>query len=346
MWTYIINGRFLLHRVTGVERYAREIILELDNLVEENYIEIAIPPEVTDVPTYKNIKVTKVGSLHNRLWEHISFPRYVKKRHGISINLCNVAPLPSPGIVCIHDVKVKAHPEYFSKKFILWYTLLFCNATRHAIKLITVSEFSKKEIVKYYRVSPDIIEVIPSAWTHYNRIGYDNNALIKYGLKKNSFYFAMGSMELNKNFRWIAEVAKRMPECVFAIAGAINENVFSESMGFAVPNNMLLLGYVSDEEAKVLMRDCKAFLFPSIYEGFGLPPLEAIGAGCKCIVVSDTEVMHEVYGESANYIDIKKYELPENLVTANSDLLHKFTWKNNAKLLFDFIKRLNIEHNR
>lgn len=76
----IINGRFLIHRVTGVERYAREILSELDKIIEPEGIEMAVPPEVKDIPTYKNIKVVKLGKLHNRLWEHLSFPWYLMKK--------------------------------------------------------------------------------------------------------------------------------------------------------------------------------------------------------------------------------------------------------------------------
>lgn len=76
----IVNGRFLLHKTTGVERYAREILAELDKIVESGRIVVAIPSEVSDVPKYNNIQIIKVGRLHNILWEHISFPRYVKIR--------------------------------------------------------------------------------------------------------------------------------------------------------------------------------------------------------------------------------------------------------------------------
>lgn len=101
----IVNGRFLLHRTTGVERYAREILLELDKLIKPGEVEMAIPPETKEIPDYKNIRVVRVGKLRNRLWEHISFPRYVRKQKGISLNLCNVAPLVAPGIVAIHDMQ-------------------------------------------------------------------------------------------------------------------------------------------------------------------------------------------------------------------------------------------------
>ena len=187
--------------------------------------------------------------------------------------------MPSPGIVCIHDVKIKATPQYFSKKFRLWYEILFGNATKRAKKIITVSEFSKSEIVKYFKVDPDNITVIPNAWQHYERIGYDESALSTYGLEKNNYYFSMCSLEPNKNFKWIAEEARKNADMTFAVAGSINRNVFSEGLGFELPPNMKLLGFVSDEEAKTLMRDCSAFLFPTFYEGFGIPPLEAISAG-------------------------------------------------------------------
>ena len=340
----IVNGRFLLHRVTGVERYAREILLELDKLIKPGEMEIAIPPETKEVPGYKNIKVIRVGKLHNRLWEHISLPHYVKKLNAVSLNLCNVAPLPNPGIVAIHDVKIKAHPEYFSKKFRLWYELLLKNETSRAKKIITVSEFSKREIMKYYHVDESRITVIPDAWQHYERVGYDENTLSKYGLLKDEFFFAMGSMEPNKNFRWIAETAKKMPELFFAISGSINENVFSDGLGFEKPSNMKLLGYVSDEEAKTLMRDCKAFLFPSIYEGFGIPPLEAMSAGCKRIIVSDTEVMHEIFGDSVEYINStsRDYNIDIDLKVLEKDkknVLKSYSWEMSAKYLYSLIER-------
>lgn len=335
--TIVINGRFLLHRITGVERYARELLQELDCLIKDEIIELAIPKGVDNVPPLKNIRVVNVGKLHNRLWEHVSFPLYVLRKKAISLNLCNVAPLISPGIVCIHDMKIKAHPEFFSWKFRLWYEVLFRNATKRAKKIITVSEFSKKEIMKYYGVNEDKIVVIPNAWQHYERIGFDETTLNKYRLKKGEYYFAMGSMEPNKNFKWIAEQAKEEPREVFAIAGAINEKVFSDGLGFDCPINMKLLGFVSDAEAKTLMRDCKAFLFPSIYEGFGIPPLEAMSAGCRRIIVSNTEIMHEIFENNVEYITSNLIENKNELIKDKS-VLQKYSWEHSARVLYDLIR--------
>lgn len=340
----IVNGRFLVHRVTGVERYAREILAELDKIVETNEIEMAIPPEVKAAPVYKNIKVVRTGKLTNRLWEHISFPLYVSKQNGIALNLCNVAPLPAPGIVCVHDVKIKATPQYFSRKFLLWYNLLFINAAKRAKAIITVSEFSKSEIVKYYHVNPDKIHVIYNAWQHYERVGYDETALEKYGVKKEGYYFSMCSLEPNKNFKWIAEVARKTPDQIFAVAGSINEKVFADGLGFECPENMKLFGYVSDEEAKTLMRDCKAFLFPTFYEGFGIPPLEAISAGAKQVVVSDTEVMHEIFGDSVVYVNPNKYELPVVWCEhVDMSIMNRYSWEKSSLQMSKLIQKIGCE---
>lgn len=339
----IINGRFLLHRVTGVERYAREILAEFDTMVSPGEVTLALPPETKESPIYHNIKVVKVGALHNQMWEHISFPWYVHRESGISLNLCNVAPLIEPGIVCIHDMKIKAHPEYFNWKFRMWYELLLKNETKRAKKIITVSDFSKSEIVKYYKINSNKIVVIPNAWQHYERIGFDENALKKYNLEKEKYYFAMGSMEPNKNFKWIAKTALLNPSENFAIAGSINNKIFAEGLGFECPSNMHLLGYVTDEEAKTLMKECKAFLFPSFYEGFGIPPLEAISAGARKTIISDIPVMHEVFEDYANYVD--PYEpivLTENYVGNKAEncngIIQKYSWKTSAQKLYELLR--------
>lgn len=339
----IINGRFLIHKTTGVERYAREILLELDKIASPDEFILAVPQEVQTVPEYNNIKVKRIGKLKNRLWEHISFPLYVHKQKATSLNLCNVAPLISPGIVCIHDVKVRATPQYFSKKFILWYNLLLINATKRAKRIITVSEFSKREIIKYYKVDESRVVVIPNAWQHYERIGYSENALNKYCLNEKEYFFSMCSLEPNKNFKWIAEVARKEPNMIFAVAGSINKTVFAEGLGFECPDNMKLLGYVSDEEAKTLMRACKAFLFPTFYEGFGIPPLESISAGATNVVVSDTDIMHEIFDNSVNYINPYSYQLniekfPEEM--EREKVLNKYSWEKSAIQLMSILRKI------
>ncbi len=340
----VINGRFLTQKVTGVQRYARELISALDKIIDKDEVQIALPPEAIDIPDYKNIKVVRVGKLHNRLWEHLSLPLYTIKHHATSLNLCNVAPLLSPGIVCQHGAKTRSRPQDFGRQFLIWYRFLGWNQGRRCKKILTVSNFSKSEVLKYQPyVNPEKIIVIPNAWQHFVRTGFDENTLTKYGLEKGKYYFSMASFEPNKNFKWVAETAKRNPDIKFAISGAINEKVFADGLGFERPENMLLLGYVSDEEAKTLMRDCEGFLFPTYYEGFGIPPLEALSAGAKKIVVSDIPVMHEVFEDEVYYIDPDKYDYDLSQVPeCKSDkALYKYSWEKSARKLYDeVIKKL------
>ena len=334
----IINGRFLTQKVTGVQRYARELISALDKIIQKDEVIMALPPEATDIPDYKNIKVVRIGKLHNRLWEHLSLPLYTMKYHATSLNLCNVAPLLSPGIVCQHGAKTRSRPKDFGWKFLAWYRILSWNQGHRCKRILTVSNFSKSEIRKYQPyVKPEKIIVISNAWQHFERTGFDKNTLSKYGLEKDKYYFSMSSFEPNKNFKWVAETAKRNPEIKFAVSGSINEKVFADGLGFERPENMLLLGYVSDEEAKTLMRDCEGFLFPTYYEGFGIPPLEALSAGAKRIVVADIPVMHEVFEDEVYYIDPDKYDYDLSQVPeCKSDkALYKYSWEKSASKLYD-----------
>lgn len=345
----IVNGRFLLHQITGVERYAREIIAELDKMVVPGVVQLAIPPEVENIPLYDNIGVIKIGKFHNHAWEHISLPLYAKREKGILLNLCNVAPLLSPGVVCIHDMKIKTTPQYFNKIFLLWYRLIFFNAIKRSSMIITVSEFSKKEICKYYHIKEEKIHVVPNAWQHYERINIDENVLAFFNLEKGKYYFSLSSLEPNKNFKWVAETARHNSNQIFVIAGLANKTIFAENSEFNYPKNIKFLGYVSDEKAKALMKYCKAFLFPTFYEGFGIPPLEAISAGTKHIIVSDTEVMHEIYKDLAIYID--PYCPCTNLddlfvnesIAAKQEVLKRYSWKKSANLLWKLLNVYEIE---
>ena len=94
----------------------------------------------------------------------------------------------------------------------------------------------------------------------------------------------------------------------------------------------------------MLMQNCKAFLFPSFYEGFGIPPLEAMSTGCQ-IVVSDIPVMHEIFGDSVHYIDpnsadIDLKELLAQPVSSTAPILEKYSWEKSAKVLFDCLKEI------
>jgi len=338
----VINGRFLGMRITGAQRFAFEIVSALDKIVLPGQYEIAVPQDVDPSIELRNISIVHVGRLKNRLWEHISLPLYAKKQKAIVLSLCNVAPLLNPGIAAILDMKVFAHPEFFSKKFVLWYRLLFRNIVLRSKRILTISDFSKKEIEKYYKSSVGRVSVVPCAWQHLEKVRADEKALEKYSLTEKGFFFSMSSLDPNKNFKWIAAVAQRNPKQIFAIAGGMNVKVFSNKFDFDVPDNLNFLGYVTDEEAKALMQNCTAFLFPSFYEGFGIPPLEALSMGVS-VIVSDIPVMREIFGNTVRYID--PYNVDVDLekkmtepVEDSTPVLEKYSWEGGAKIMNRHLK--------
>ncbi len=336
----VINGKFYGQKKTGVQRYAGEILSRLDGLFENGEAELLVPADAAAaVPAFRNIKVVVRGKKTGTLWEQTVFAKYVKKNRAVSLNLCNSAPLRGRKIVCLHDVKVCVHPEFFSFGFRLWYRILIKNIAKKAEAIITVSEFSKREIEKYYPAAKGKIHIVKNAWQHFGKGVSCDETLHKYGLERGNYFFAMSSLEPNKNLKWIVESAKRNPSEMFAVAGGINKKVFS-GVKEELPGNVRLLGYVSDEEAKSLMADCKAFLFVTFYEGFGLPPLEALAAGAPSVIVSDTEVMHEVFGEDAVYVSPFRAADDVNALVrpVGKECLNAFSWEQSANKLYSLLE--------
>lgn len=342
----VINGKFMAQSITGVQRYAREILLELDKLLtSEHDVEIFVPQGSKEIPQYKNIKVIFGGKFKaSALWEQISLPMYIKKRNAICVNLCNSAPILTPHIVVVHDISFRVNPQFYSKKMRRWTSFVYFMIIKRIKKIITDSFFSKNEIIRAYNAEKDKISVIYCGWQHFNRITDDKKVCEKNNLKKGEYFFSMSSMTPNKNFKWIAENARMNPQITYVVSGGVNERVFGNAMNFEKPDNMKLLGYVSDEEAKGLMQNCKAFLFPTFYEGFGLPPLEALSTGAKA-VVSDASCMREIYGDSVYYIDpnnpnINLDELLKNEVTSSCKTLDRYSWRKSAEELLKIINQL------
>lgn len=344
-----INGRFLTQRITGVQRYALEITRALDSLISDDknlqkheYIVIA-PKKVLYSIKLNNIQVVQKGVLKGHLWEQLELPIY--SQDGFLMNFCNCAPLLKRNqTVTIHDAAVSAMPHTFSLAFRTWYKLMFMWLGRSLKHIFTVSEFSKKELHKYYSITLSKISVTYNGINHIKRLKADEGIIARESLKDKKYVLAVSSMNPSKNFPLVLDVARLMPDVEFIIAGGSNVKVF-KSAGLDVPQNARLIGYVSDEELMALYRHASVFVYPSLYEGFGIPPLEAMMCGCPAIV-SDIEVFHEVYGDSVEYCDcysvIKWKQVIENVITDKKkyymdiyQCTKLYTWNNTAKLVLN-----------
>lgn len=350
-----INGRFLTQNLTGVQRYAFEMtkamddIISNDSMLKKNEYMIIAPQNVLYTPYFKNIKIARRGKLSGHAWEQIELFLYTMD--GFLINFCNCAPLMKRHqIVTIHDAAVSAMPNSFSWAFRTWYKLMFMWLGRRLKQIFTVSEFSKKELHKYYGIPLNKIHVTYNGIDHIKNLEVDEGIIDREGLKDKKYILAVSSMNPSKNFPLILDVARIMPEVEFIIAGGSNAKVF-KSAGLDVPQNARLIGYVSDEELMALYRHASVFVYPSLYEGFGIPPLEAMVCGCP-VIVSDIEVFHEVYGDSVEFCNpcrveswmlrIKHILSFENYFKYKTELLCKYKWNIAAKkIIFSFKKYID-----
>ena len=208
-------------------------------------------------------------------------------------------------------------------------------------KKLLQSVNSKKEIERHYPKSKGKIIVIPDAWQHVLRLSENKDWHLKYPfLEDKNFFFSLATLSDNKNGRWIIEVAKKNPNYTFAIAGKFYEKTYK-----TLSSNVHLLGYVTDEDACSLIKHCRAFIFPLLYEGFGLPPLEALALGAK-VISSNITSLPEVLGESVHYInpndtDINLESLIENSVNNSKEILSRYSWKKSASDLYKIIKNIS-----
>ncbi|GAA3698122.1 glycosyltransferase family 1 protein [Zhihengliuella alba] len=304
----VINGRFLGQPVTGVQRFAEEITAALLELADFP-IEILVPRGVrprADGPLV-GAPVTEVGRTGGHLWEQVDLPLHLK-RHGspLLIGLSSTAPaFYKRQFAPHHDVTYVRYPESFSWKFRLLYRVLAPFFLKSAMRIITVSEFSRSEIAEHFKVDPEKIIVVPNAPSAIFAQKSQRSVRATPGAPEHPYFLAVSSPNIHKNFDRL--------EQAFEVFTAGDESdielriIGQQSQSFAkreVPGSTRVryLGRVSDSELADAYAGALAFVFPSLYEGFGIPPLEAQAAGAP-VIASKTASMPEVLGDSVLYID-------------------------------------------
>ncbi|MGH6727392.1 MAG: glycosyltransferase family 4 protein [Pseudolabrys sp.] len=298
-----INGRFLTQRASGVQRFAMEAIKAIDALLDRDYaalkghVEIFAPRQARDFPL-KNIPLRRVGFTSGYAWEQFEFPFHAAGR--LLLNLCMLGPLVTRHqLVVVHDATVRALPNNFSSRFRAAYGFLLPRLCRRAEQPMTVSEFSRQEIGKWYGADIARMPVCHEGGDHITSVAADPSVLRRLDLTGRKFFLGVGVDSANKNIATVVAAfhKAKLDDTVLVLTGANDPKVFGK-IDRIDSEGVRMVGFVPDPDLRTLYEHALALVFPSFYEGFGLPPLEAMTCGCP-VIISEQPALVEVCGEVA-----------------------------------------------
>ncbi len=344
----VINAKFLSQKLTGVHRYAIELCQHLPSEIEGHEIVLLGPQNANSVQELQHLRLEKIGHLKGNWWEQIELPLYLRKNQNpLLLNFTGLSPFVYQNkCVFIHDLSFKHHPEWFSKKFSTAYNYLMPKVA-HSAKLIgTVSQYSKNDLMESYDIVSEKIEVIYAA---------ASNQFQNLHLPKEDFVLMVSSLDPRKNMKRAIEAFLQIETDWKLVIIGDKMKSFSnpELEKFIDHQRIIFTGYLSDDELVYYYNKAKIFLYPSLFEGFGIPPMEAQKCGTPAIV-SEVTCLPEIYGNSVLYCNPYSLDsikntlqllmtdetLQQGLVIKGHQNADRFSWKQSARILLE--KTTNI----
>jgi glycosyltransferase involved in cell wall biosynthesis len=331
-----INGKFLCQKATGVQKFALGISLA----IQKKHPEIIVIAPKGNYNCH-GLKVEKSGWGRSFFWEQIYLPLFLLFHPGyLLVNLCNTAPLLiKTQIVTIHDLAFLKNKEWFTKTFLIWYKFLIPRLCKRSHSIITVSEFIKNEIIDEYKILQKKIIIVPNGIPQ-----MEFNEQRPFPFK---YLLLTGIYNPRKNAQFVISQLSEIKKKNFHIVGVgANTGIYGNTE-FLPDENLHLLNYVDDNQYFTLMKHADALVFPSVYEGFGIPILEALIIETQ-VIAPDIIVYRESFGDlpiyykkndansfldSLNIINIKKPSTNEL-----SHLKNKYNFDKSAEILLSTIK--------
>jgi glycosyltransferase involved in cell wall biosynthesis len=295
--------------------------------------------------------VRRCGFGAGYFWEQIELPLHAYGK--FLLNFCSLGPVVTRNqLVVVHDATVRARPALFAPMFRAAYNFLIPRLVRRSLCTATVSEFSRREIGKWYDVDVSRMRVCYVGADHISRIVPDHSIIERLGLAGRKFFLGVGTSN-NKNAEAVAAALRKagLSDTLLVLTGSRVDKVNGRSSELDL-ETLRDAGYVSDRELRSLFEHALALVSPSHYEGFGLPPVEGMLLGCPAII-SNTPAMLEICGDAALHCaadDIDGlaglmrivHDEParrDELIAAGRARAARYTWASVARILVDLCAR-------
>lgn len=298
----VVNCRFLTQPMTGVQRFAEEIVEALASI--RNDLVLVAPPGTLRRRDIGGLEVHSLGAHTGHLWEQWDLPRAIIRRRAnrrptLLLSLMNTGPaLLRHQVLTHHDVTYARYPHTYSWTFRTFYRTLSSVTMRRARRIVTVSEFSRREIADVYGVPPEKIVVVPNA------AGPRFTPATHWSPSTHPYFLAVSSDLVHKNLDLLLQSFTDFVDGTDSRTRLRLVGSRPSFAGGAEPGHrgdgprVQWVGRVDEEELVALYRGARALVFPSLYEGFGIPPLEAQACGCP-VISSDAASLPEVLADSA-----------------------------------------------
>ena len=326
----VVNGRFLSRRVTGVERYGREIISFFGNRCR--------------------VEETRANGLMGHAWEQFILPNKLGSE-SILWSPANTGPLMIPNqALTIHDLSPLEHPEYFRKSFSTWYRLFLPILAKRVRVVFTPSCHVQQKVTKKFGIKN--VVVTPNGV---------NTACFFPGAQQNlhelpdRYILYIGSLQPRKNLQSLLEAWKEIKDeykNLWLVIGGDRSAVFGQ-INTTASKRVHYLGYVADDDLPGLYAKAALFVLPSFDEGFGLPVLEAMACGTP-VIVSDRGALPEVAGDAAWIFKISdpgslshamrmcldNMDLSASLIAKGYERIRNFSWQYSAELIWKTLNEI------
>lgn len=241
-------------------------------------------------------------------------------------------PLKQKEVIFVYDLSLLITPQFHSKSGVIFFKTLIKRTLNNSHKIIAISENTKKDLMKYYKIPADKIVVIYPTLPKQAK----SQKKPKIAIKK-PYLLYLGTLEPRKNIPSIIKAFSQLKAASFfpyqlIVAGKKGwgySGIFRLVKKLHLENEVMFTDYVSEEEKKYLYKHASLFVYPSFYEGFGIPPLEAMAYGCP-VITSNTSSLPEVVGDAG--LMVNPYNVDELVLTIKKIL-------NDKKLKTDMIKK-------